>query len=70
MNEITFEVHQAIDGGFLADCLTEAIFTQANTWEELRHNVKAAVAAFYPDAVQRPERVRLYFVRDEILVQP
>ena len=34
MSELVFEVTQ--DGGFVAECLTEAIFTQADTWEELR----------------------------------
>jgi hypothetical protein len=70
MDEIIFEVNQAIDGGFIADCLTEAISTQAHSWDELRKNVKKAVAEFYFDRVQGPERVRLHLVRDEILVQP
>ncbi len=28
MNEIVFEVTQEADGGFVAECLTESIFTQ------------------------------------------
>jgi hypothetical protein len=70
MDEIIFAVDQDIDGGFIADCLTQAISTQAYNWEELRHNVKKAVAAFYIDRADRPERVRLRLVRDEVLVQP
>jgi predicted RNase H-like HicB family nuclease len=46
MSEIIFEVTQEADGGFVAECLTESIFTQADSWEELRANVKEAVAAF------------------------
>lgn len=46
MNELVFEVTQEGDGGFVAECLTESIFTQADTWEELRLNVKEAVQAF------------------------
>jgi predicted RNase H-like HicB family nuclease len=49
MNEIVFEVSQESDGGFVAECLTEGIFTQADNWEELRRNVKEAVAAYYFD---------------------
>jgi predicted RNase H-like HicB family nuclease len=45
MNEIVFEVSQEPDGGFVAECLTESIFTQADNWEELRRNVREAVAA-------------------------
>ena len=47
MSELVFEVTQDGDGGFVAECLTEAIFTQADTWEELRTNVLEAVAAFF-----------------------
>ena len=66
MNELVFEVTQEADGGFVAECLTEAIFTQADTWEELRSNVREAVAAFFGDRDQ-PASVRLHFVRDEVL---
>jgi hypothetical protein len=69
MDEIIFQVDQDINGGFTADCVTEAISTQAHTWEELRTNVKKAVARFYFDRFQKPERVRLHLVRDEVLVQ-
>ncbi len=67
MNEIVFEVIQEADGGFVAECLTEAIFTQANDWESLRRNVKEAVAAFYFDQPQPPSAIRLHLVRDEVL---
>ncbi len=67
MNEIVFEVTQEADGGFVAECLTESIFTQADHWEELRRNVKEAVAAFYFDHPQPPSAIRLHLVRDEIL---
>jgi predicted RNase H-like HicB family nuclease len=66
MNEIVFEVTQEADGGFCAECLTESIFTQADTWDELRANVKEAVEAFYFDR-PKPTRVRLHLVRDEML---
>jgi len=49
MNEIVFEVIQETDGGFVAECLTESIFTQADSWDELRRNVKEAAKAFFFD---------------------
>ena len=67
MDEIIFEITQDGNGGFVAECLTEGIFTQANDWEELRRNVKEAVAAFYFDRPERPARIRLHLVRDEVL---
>ena len=66
MNEIVFEVTQEADGGFSAECLTESIFTQGNTWADLRANVKEAVEAFYFDG-PKPAGVRLHLVRDEML---
>ena len=67
MNEIVFEVNQESDGGFVAECLTEGIFTQADNWEDLRRNVKEAVAAYYFDHPQPPAAIRLHLVRDEVL---
>jgi hypothetical protein len=45
MAELVFEVVQEIDGGYCAECLTENIFTQGDTWEELRRNVIEATSA-------------------------
>jgi hypothetical protein len=70
MNELVFEVTQDADGGFVAECLTDAIFTQADDWEGLRPNVKEAVAAFFFERSDRPSRIRLHLVRDEVLAQP
>jgi predicted RNase H-like HicB family nuclease len=67
MNELVFEITQEADGGFVAECLGESIFTQADTWNELRKNVQEAIAAFYFDQ-PRPASVRLHLVRDEVLV--
>jgi len=66
VNEIVFEIIQEADGGFCAECLTESIFTQGDTWDELRANVKEAVEAFYFDRA-KPAGIRLHLVRDEML---
>ena len=66
MNELVFEVTQEADGGFVAEALGESIFTEANTWDDLRANVREAVAAFYFDQ-PAPVRLRLHLVRDEVL---
>jgi predicted RNase H-like HicB family nuclease len=67
MNELVFEVSQEADGGFVAECLTEGIYTQADNWEELRRNAKEAVAAFYSDHPRPPGASRLHLVRDEVI---
>jgi hypothetical protein len=66
MDELVFEITQEADGGFVAECLTEAIVTQADDWTELRGNVLEAVDAFFSDS-QKPSSVRLHLVRDEVL---
>ena len=67
MSDLVFEVTQESDGGFVAECLRESIFTQADDWEQLRQNVKEAVAAYYFDRPPRPSTIRLHLVRDEVL---
>jgi len=66
VGEIIFEVTQEADGGFVAECLTEPIFTQADSWEELRGQVLDAVIAYYFDR-DAPKHIRLHLVRDELL---
>ena len=66
MNELIFEVTQDADGGFSAECLTEAIFTQGDSWQELREQVKDAVQGFFFDC-PKPETIHLRMVRDEVM---
>jgi hypothetical protein len=66
MNEIVFEVTQEGDGDFVAECLSESIVTQADTWEELRGNVRESVDAYFFDKA-KPASIRLHLVRDEVL---
>jgi hypothetical protein len=63
--EIVFSVSQEEDGGFAAECLDHDIFTQADTWNELRSNVQEAVIAYFFDQ-PKPTFIRLHFVRDEV----
>ena len=66
ISELVFEVTEEAEGGYSAECLTENIFTQANTWEELRANVKEAVSVYFFDGT-KPQSIRLHLVRDEVL---
>jgi len=68
MTELVFEVIQEADGGFCAECLSDSIVTEADTWEELRRNVREVVRAFYFDQPEKlPSTIRLRLVRDEAL---
>ena len=64
MRELIFEVTQEADGGFFAECLTDSIVTEADTWDQLRHNVKEVVRAFYFDQLDKlPTTIRLQLAR-------
>jgi hypothetical protein len=67
MSEFVFEVSQEADGGFVAECLTEPIFAQADTWDQLRREVLDAVKAYCFDR-PKPDSVRLHLVRNEVLL--
>jgi hypothetical protein len=64
--EIVFSVVQEADNGYVAECLSEDIFTQADNWQELGRNVQEAVSAYFFDQ-PKPDRIRLHLVRDEVL---
>jgi predicted RNase H-like HicB family nuclease len=66
MRELSFDVTQEQDGGYTAEAVGESIFTQADSWEELRTNAQEAVEAFFFDQ-PRPDHIRLHLVRDEVL---
>ncbi len=67
--EIVFSITQEGDGGFVAECLSHDIFTQGDTWEDLRNNVQEAVSAYFFDQ-PKPSRIRLHLIRDEVLGAP
>jgi len=43
-----------------------AIFTQADTWDELRMNVLEAAAPHFEDSEERPRFIQLHYVKDEL----
>lgn len=66
MSDLIFEVTQESDGGFVAECLTEPIVTQGDSWEELREAANEAVRGYFFDTPDKlPARIRLHMVRDE-----
>ena len=49
MNEIVFAIEEDQKGGYTAHALGESIFTQAESIEELRENIRDAVRCHFPD---------------------
>lgn len=66
MNEIIFQVDEAPEGGYTAQALGHAIFTEADSLEELRDQVRDAVRCHFDEGTG-PKMIRLHFVRDEVL---
>jgi predicted RNase H-like HicB family nuclease len=64
--ELVFEITQEADGGYVAECLSEDIFTQGDTWGELKANVREATDAYFFDYPTKPSVIRLHLVRDEV----
>jgi hypothetical protein len=65
-SELVFAVEEAPEGGFVARALGAAIFTEADTLDELRAQVRDAVTCHF-DEDERPKIVRLHFVHDELM---
>ena len=64
MTELVFDVIQEADGGFRAECLSDGIVTEGDTWEDLRRNVREVVRAFYFDEPEKlPSTMTWSFVR-------
>lgn len=66
MNEILFLVADSPEGGYEARALGHAIYTEADSADELRTLVRDAVATHFDDDA-RPAIIRLHFVREEVL---
>lgn len=67
MKELIFLIEEAVEGGFTARALGEGIFTEADTMDELKANIKEAVACHFEDE-NLPQLIRLHIVKDELLL--
>ena len=67
MSEIIFLVEEAPEGGYTARALGYSIFTEADTWNELKSAVQEAVRCHF-DEGDGPRVVRLHVVREEVMV--
>jgi hypothetical protein len=65
-SEIIFTVEELPEGGYEAQALGHAIFTQADSLEQLKTEVQDAVRCHFDEDV-RPKVIRLHFVKDEVI---
>jgi len=64
--EIIFVVDEAPEGGYQARALGHSIFTEAESFAELKKMVQDAVICHFEEN-ERPRVVRLHIVKEELL---
>jgi len=64
--EILFLVQESDEGGYVARALGYAIFTEADSWDELKQAIRDAVQCHF-DAADQPDLIRLHAVREEVM---
>lgn len=64
--EIIFTVEESPEGGYEARALGFSIFTEADTFEELKKMVQDAVVCHFEEA-ERPKIICLHIVKEELL---
>lgn len=65
-NEIIVVVEASPEGGYEAQALGFAIFTQADTMDKLKAMAQDAVRCHF-DESSRPRVIRLHLVKDEVI---
>ncbi len=68
VKEIIFMVEEDPEDGYTAKALGESIFTEADTLEELKENIKDALKCHFEDTKEIPGIIRLHIVREESFV--
>ena len=64
--EIAFQVWESDDGGYEAQAVGHAIFTQADDWEGLKHMMRDAVLCHFDDG-EAPGAIRVHLVQSEVV---
>ena len=64
MSEIIFIVEESPEGGFEARALGHSIFTEGETMESLKQNIREAIHCHFEAGA--PKVVRLHFIKEEV----
>lgn len=67
MNEVIFLIEESNEGGFEAKAIGHSIFTEGESIEELKENIRDAVHCHF-DENEIPKIVRLHFVKEELIL--
>jgi hypothetical protein len=58
MTEIIFLIEEAPEGGYIARALGHSIFTEAESWEELKEMIQEAVSCHFEEN-ERPKIIHM-----------
>ena len=67
MEEIIFLVEENPEGGFAARAMGLPIFTQRETIEEIKTNIKDALLCHFDREEDIPRIIRLHIVKEEVM---
>ena len=66
MSEIIFVIETSAEGGYTARALGYSIYTESETIEGLKENIRDAVKCHF-DEKTLPHIIRLHMVKDEMI---
>jgi len=66
MSEIVFLVEEAPEGGFIARALGYSIYTEADSWDELKIAIQDAISCHFEEGL-KPKVVRLHYLKEEVI---
>jgi hypothetical protein len=66
MKEVIFLVQDSLETGFEARAIGESIFTEGETMDELKENIREAVRCHFEDS-ETPSVIRLHYVKEEMM---
>lgn len=64
--EIIFLVEEAPEGGYIARALGHSIFTESDTMDTIKEEIKDAVKCHF-DETEIPRIIRLHFIKEEVM---
>jgi hypothetical protein len=65
MTEIIFIVEESPEGGYEARALGHSVFTEGETIEELKENIREAIHCHFEEDI--PKIIRLHYIKEEVI---
>jgi hypothetical protein len=65
-NEVIFYIEESMEGGYEAKALGYSIYTEGDTLDELKMNIRDAIQCHFNDK-DMPQIVKLHFVKEEAI---